>query len=128
MPEVTLDWSSAKVKDGTLSVELDGELPKGWKKSFESTVMLLGDGDWGKVSVRKGAVRVTEVGAGSEDKLRHFLESVVIQANADHSHDDEDESGDAREDETDDDGDGDGDEQDDDPDAELTDRFRSFAD
>jgi hypothetical protein len=67
-------------------------------------VRLLGAGDWGDIEVKKGTVRVTGVEPGSEEKLRHHLEAVVAQANADHVSDDEDEG----------------------PDAEMTRRFRSF--
>ena len=45
---------------------------------------LLGSGEWGEVSIRKGTIRVTAVGAGQEERLRHFLEGVVEQANAAH--------------------------------------------
>jgi|SRR6185312_300198 hypothetical protein len=107
---MNLEWASAEVKDATLTVGLEGELPKGWKDSFERTVKLLGDGDWGDVALKKGSVRVSDVTPGSEDKLRHHLEAIVAQANADHE---EHEDGD------DDEREG--------PDAEMTDRFRSFA-
>jgi len=121
MAEVTLNWSTAEVKDGTLRVDLDGQIPKGWRDSFETTVRLLGHGDWGKVRVKKRAVRVSDVVPGSEEKLRHHLESVVAQANADHR---EPESGGAEENgahERAEPSDADG------PDAQMAERFRSFA-
>lgn len=37
MPAVKLNWQTAEVKDGELTVELENELPEGWKQSFEST-------------------------------------------------------------------------------------------
>lgn len=112
-----LDWSSAEVHDGTLEVGLRGELPKGWKKSFEGTVELLPGGDWGKVKLKKNRVRVHDVAAGGEDRLRHFLESVVLQANADHE-EIEPETGEEDQDEA---AEADG------LDSEMTERFRSFA-
>jgi hypothetical protein len=116
MEDVTLDWATATVEDAKLTVELRGELPSGWKKSFERTVHLLGDGEWGKVQVKKQTVRVSEVTPGNADKLRHYLEGVVEQANsAVHAGDDEAEQ------RQDDAPDGDG------PDAELTEQFRGFA-
>jgi hypothetical protein len=121
----SLDWSSAKVRDGVLSVELQGERPKGWNKTFAATAAMLGGGaDWDEVELKKDKVRVTGVSPGMEDKLRHFLESVVLQANADHMPEDEDdehEEQESREDE---------DEQDagDNSDSDLTARFRAFAD
>jgi hypothetical protein len=112
MSNVKLQWAGAAVEDAKLTVALDGELPKGWKHSFERTVQLLGDGDWGKIQLKKSTVRVTDVALGSEDKLRHHLEAIVAQANAilgeedDGGSDDEEPEG---------------------PDAEMTGRFRAFA-
>ena len=127
MSDVTLNWSTAKVEDSKLAVALDGELPSGWKDSFDAVARLLASSaDWGEVSLKKQSVRVADVSEGSEERLRHFLESVVAQANADHTPDDS---------ETDDEDDADGDDEggDDDsddasPDAEMSDRFRSFSD
>lgn len=122
MDVVTLNWSAADVKDGQLTVPLEGEVPKGWRKSFETTVKLLGSGDWGEIQVKRDKVRISDVEPGSEDKLRHHLEAVLAQANADHEPDEgeDDEAPDADESES-----GDGNE-DDGPDAEMTRRFRSF--
>ena len=122
---VSLDWSTAEVKDAKLTVPLDGDLPKGWKQSFEATVAMLGAGEWGEVELKKGTVRVADVAPGSEEKLRHHLEGVVQQANSDHeperSEDSEDEEApDADESESGADGEDDG------PDAEMTRRFRSL--
>ncbi len=113
MSEARLDWSTAQVKDGDLTVELDGEIAKGWKKSFKTTVKLLGGGEWGRVEFKKGEVRVAGVAPGSEEKLRHYLEGVVEQANASQSEPDEARADDAPEPKG--------------PDAEMTARFRSFA-
>lgn len=117
MAAPSLDWSSAQVRDATLEVSVTGARPKGWRKSAQRTVRLLGSGDWGDVSVGKGTVCVTEVSAGEEERLRHFLESVVEQANADHSSPGE---ADGAESEA-------GSEAPAGPDAEMTERFRSFA-
>jgi hypothetical protein len=117
MSGVAIDWSSSAVHDGRLEVELSGELPRGWKRSFERTVAMLQRGDWGTVKLRKGQVRVDDVPEGGEAKLHHFLESVVAEANAAHGVENEDDS-----DDRDDDDDG--------PvgvDEEMTERFRSFA-
>jgi hypothetical protein len=107
---MNLEWASAEVKDAKLTVELTGESPKGWKQSFERTVTLLGDGDWGAIELSKGTVKVSGVTPGSEDKLRHHLEAIVAQANAAHEEDSE----------------GDDDEREG-TDAEMADRFRAFA-
>jgi hypothetical protein len=123
MAAPSLNWSDAEVKDATLVVSLEGELPTGWKKSFDRTVTLLRGGDWGKVQLKKGSVRVSDVEPDTEEKLRHFLESVVEQANADHppdepDSDDRDEADEGQ----------DGDDEGDGPDTQMTERFRSFAD
>ena len=123
MSEVKLSWSQAEVKDAALSVPLDGEVPKGWKQSFERTVALLGSGEWGEVKLRKGKVVVADVGPGSEAKLKHHLEGVVDQANAtvNEADDPEDEGSEGDEDARD----GENEDQRSDPDAEMTERFRS---
>lgn len=122
MSDVGVSWATAQVDKGNLKVELDGELPRGWKKSFERTARLLGGGDWGEVRIKKGNVRIAGVTPGTEEKVRHFLDSAVTQANADHR---ESQSG-----PSDDEGD-EGDEaaagERNDPDAEMTARFRAFA-
>jgi hypothetical protein len=122
MALVTVDWSTAEVKDQELTVPLDGDIPKGWRKSFEATVRLLGGGEWGEIQVKRDRIRVSDVEPGSEEKLRHHLEAVVQQANADHERDDDekDEAPDAVQSES-----GAVDE-DEGPDAEMTRRFRSF--
>ena len=127
MSEAKLNWSTAKVKESKLTVELDGELPKGWKDSFNTVARLLaGSADWGKVALSKKKVSVADVPEGSEERLRHFLESVVEQANADHRPDDADRDQSGEGDDEDDGGDEDRDESG--PDSEMSERFRSFGD
>jgi hypothetical protein len=113
MSSVKLEWGSAEVKDARLTVGLEGDPPEGWKESFERTVRLLGNGEWGTVALEGGSVRVSEIAPGSEDKLRHHLEAILAQANAAYE-------------EHDSDGDGHGDEPEG-PDAEMTERFRAFG-
>ncbi len=120
MASVKLNWSSAEVKDAKLNVGLEGEFSDEWKNSFKTTVALLDQGEWGAVKLKKGTVRVSDVGAGTEEKLRFFLESAVTQANASDAPDADDEE------RSTDDG-----EQDEEPensqDAEMTERFRGFG-
>jgi hypothetical protein len=122
MSQASINWATANVKNAKLTVELQGEMPSGWKSSFETTARLLGgSGGWGAVSLSKKhkTVSVSDVAEGSEERLRHYLESVVEQANAAHpSKEPEDEQAD---DDTEDDGD-------DGADAHMSDHFRSFAD
>lgn len=80
-----LDWASAQMKDGMLTVELAGKGSKAWKARFENVLALLETphATWGKVHLHKSAVEVASVQQGAESELRHFLESVVLQANSD---------------------------------------------
>lgn len=120
---MSLDWSAAEVTDGVLTVPLAGKRPKGWKQTFQTTVKLLGGGDWDDVELKSGKVRVTGVSPGVEERLRHFLEGAVQQADAKHKPpEDEADEPDSGEGEDSDDPDAD------DPDAELTARFRAFSD
>jgi hypothetical protein len=129
MSDVTLNWSTAKVNDSKLTVDLDGEVPSGWKDSFDAVARLLASSaEWGEVSLKKQSVRVADVSEGSEERLRHFLESVVAQANADHTADDSERDEDDDVADHDEDEGGDDDSDDGDPDAEMSDRFRSFSD
>jgi hypothetical protein len=117
MPSPRLDWSTAAVKGARLTVAVDGKAPSGWKDSFATTVRLLGGGEWGEVALKKGTVRVKDVVAGQEEKLRHFLDSVVEQANASHP-------GESDQPESETEAEPDASEG---PDAEMTARFRAFA-
>ncbi len=121
MPPIKLNWSAAEVKDARLTGALEGKVPRGWKQSFERTVKLLGDGEWGAVELKKGTVQVSDIAQGTEDKLRHHLEGIVAQANAAHE---------ARERESEQrDGEHTGGKEakPEGPDAEMTERFRAFA-
>jgi hypothetical protein len=125
MAEPQLNWSTADVHNGKLSVSLDGDLPSGWGKSFVGVAQLLNRGEWSHVKVKKSAVTVDDVAPGDEERLRHFLESAVQQANADHRPPPEpDSEPDAEDDAADDAGGGD----DPDADAGMSERFRAFAD
>ncbi len=114
MCEIKLNWNSANVKDAELTVELDGDAPSEWKQSFEHTVRLLGGGDWGRVRIKKNAVRVPAISAGDEEKVRFFLESVVEQANSNQHRERPEEADGAKDDATG-------------PDAEMAERFRSYS-
>jgi hypothetical protein len=80
-----IDWASAQIEDGALTVELAGKGSKAWKARFENVLALLDTPHttWGEVHVNKSAVKVAAVQQGAEPELRHFLESVVLQANSD---------------------------------------------
>ncbi len=116
MEEIKLDWSSAEVDGGELTVALEGEVSEQWQEHFERTVRLLGSADWEQVELEDPGVRVHGVTAGQEDKLRHYLEGVVDQANAAVAAQEEAEREDS-----------DGEDGRDGEDAQMTERFRSFA-
>lgn len=129
MAEPKLDWSTAEVSDARLRVSLDGETPREWQATFERTAALLGCGDWDEVKLKKQSVQVSGVTAGSEDKLRHYLESIVQEANAAHAPDD-DEGSQSQSDTERGDADAAADSTDESapsPDSEMTERFRSFS-
>jgi hypothetical protein len=111
--DTALDWSSASVDDGRLTVPVIGDVPTGWTKRVKRIVERLdhSGSSWGAVSVTKTRVRVDAVAAGAANDLHHFLESVVLQANADLREEDEDDTDEVRSDE----------------DQQLTDAFRSLA-
>jgi len=83
--KVQIDWRTAEIHKGSLTVELSGEVPKRWAKHFKGVLALLeqNSGRWGEIGLRKDRITVTDVQAGSEEELRHLLESALLQANAD---------------------------------------------
>ena len=116
--DIRLQWETAEVDGTKLTVALGGTVDEAWRHRFETTVALLGEREWGEVALKKQKVRVSDVDPGTEEKLRHFLESVVLQANASRGPDEND-SGDWSDAERAD--------SDDDLRVEMTERFRSFA-
>lgn len=118
MADLKLDWSSAAVSGGKLTVSLDDKPTKEWRASFERTAQLLDRGTWGDIELSKGTVTVADVVPGSEENLRFFLDSVVLEANGEQPDEDEEERDDEEEG---------GAEREDDPDREMTDRFKAFA-
>jgi hypothetical protein len=80
----TIDWASAEVHDGDVTVELSGKNSREWRERFDVVLRLLGasGGGWGEVKLTKGSLRVKSLQPQAEDDLRHFLESLVVQVNA----------------------------------------------
>jgi hypothetical protein len=111
----TIDWESALIEDGGLTVGLTGERSKDWRTRFEGVVALLdaSNNEWGDVSLAKDRIHVADVAQGSESDLRHFLESIVMQANADTRRGREEDEQDASEEA--------------DVDGQMTRAFRAFA-
>jgi len=80
-----IDWTTATVDNGTLSVELTGDAPRGWQGRFKAVAQLLDQarGHWGAVGIAGSVISVKDVAEGVENDLRFFLEGVVQQVNAD---------------------------------------------
>jgi hypothetical protein len=80
-----IDWGSAQIEDGTLTVELTGSASKAWRARFENVLALLDTphSSWGEIQLAKSAIKVADPQPGCESELRHLLESVLLQANSD---------------------------------------------
>jgi hypothetical protein len=116
-PQGSIDWASATVKDGDLTVALTGEPSTEWAQRVQAILERLersGSG-WAATKVTRTGVQVTAVTAGAEGDLRHLLDSAVQQANADFAPSQEGGGSDA------------GDERSQ-ADREMTEAFRSFSD
>jgi hypothetical protein len=84
-PQAELDWATAEVAGGTLTVDLAGDAAAKWTKALADVLERLdrGGNAWGAIAVKRGRVVVDDVGAGAEADLRHLLEAGVVQVNAD---------------------------------------------
>jgi hypothetical protein len=111
-PQATIDWASAEVRGGDLTVALEGEPNAAWGERVQAIVERLDRpaSGWGAVKVGKAKVRVEAIAAGAEEDLRHLLDGAVQQANADFAPEADDDEGEASE-----------------ADAAMTETFRSFA-
>ena len=81
-----IDWTSAEVSDGELTVGISGDVPKGWAPRLKALLERLGQTGserWGPIKVAKGKISVEDLQDGAEPDLRHLLESAILQANAD---------------------------------------------
>ena len=115
VPHGEIDWTTASVRDGRLTVEIAGDPGREWSARVRELAERLDrpGSDWGEIAVKQSKLRVKDVAEGAEADLRHLLESAVLQANAEFAPDDDDEDGD----------DDAGSEQD----REMTAAFRAFA-
>ena len=113
-PQASIDWASAEVRGGDLSVALAGEGNAEWADRVQAVVERLDrpGSAWGATKVTKAKVTVEAVSPGAEQDLRHLLDGAVQQANADFAPEVQDDAGDGPSEE----------------DSAMTDAFRSFAD
>src|SRR3954452_14081897 len=86
-----IDWSSAEVRDGTLTVELTEKPEKAWLERLDAVVERLGHGG---VRLDEQHISVKGVQPGGEGDVRHVLEAAVLQVNADLWLDEPEENGD----------------------------------
>jgi hypothetical protein len=79
-----IDWADAEVKGGDVVLPLAGEASKAWSERFKGVLALLAKAGagWGAITVTKKAIKVSGLQPGSEDDLRHLLESVVAEVNS----------------------------------------------
>jgi hypothetical protein len=115
VPHGEIDWTTASVRDGRLTVEIVGEPGSEWSARVREVAERLErpGSAWGEIAVKKSQLRVKDVAEGAEADLRHLVESAVLQANAEFAADDDE-----------DDDDDEGSEQD----RAMTVAFRAFAD
>ena len=84
MAKTEIDWSTAQVSDAELVVALAPSPPPDWRARAKGAIALLerSGQPWEAIKVKKDRIVVSGVGEGSEDDVRHFVESIVLQANA----------------------------------------------
>jgi hypothetical protein len=80
---IGIDWASASVENGRLTVALTGKAGKEWAQDFERVIERLQHGGtpWGSIDLGRRKLHVEEIQPGAESELRHFLESVLLEAN-----------------------------------------------
>jgi hypothetical protein len=112
-PQASIDWASAEVRGGELTVALVGEANAEWAERVQAVVERLDrpGSAWGATKVTKAKVTVEAVAAGAEEDLRHLLDGAVQQANADYAPEAPDGTGDEPSEK----------------DSAMTEAFRSFA-
>lgn len=84
MSEIGMDWRSADVRDGRLTVAFTEKPQKDWIERLERVVERLHrpSPGWQAIEIKKTKLAVDAVAPGSEADLRHFLDSALLQANA----------------------------------------------
>jgi len=78
-----IDWRSAEVRGGTLSVALNGDLDFAFLKAFDMVLIESGSepsGRWGGVQIAGEGIVVADVQPGAGGDLRAFLDKAVREA------------------------------------------------
>jgi hypothetical protein len=81
MRGIQLDWSTAEVRDGELKVRFSDKAPKKWRDAFARTAALLSRDTWELDELKLDHVRISPIRLGDEERVKHFLESAVLEAN-----------------------------------------------
>jgi hypothetical protein len=85
VPSSAIDWDGAVVQDGTLSVCVTPAPTRGWTRRFRTVLGVLdrSSGDWDGIKLKRGTITASELREGSESKLRHLLDSVIVELGGD---------------------------------------------
>jgi len=80
-----ISWGGARVADGTLTVELDPAPDRAWTRRFRRVIAMLdrSPGEWEAIELHRGAITLTGVREGAQEKLRHLLESAIVEVSGD---------------------------------------------
>jgi len=84
MSRVAIDWSTAEVRDGELRVAFaDPASSRQRKRMTALAERLQRPGEpWSAIAVKRSRLVVSGVADGAEADVRHFLESLLLEANA----------------------------------------------
>lgn len=79
-----IDWPSAEVHDGELRVAFEEPVSADVRARMKALVeRLQRPGEpWDAIAVKKDRLVVSRIEDDAEDDVRHFLESLVLEANA----------------------------------------------
>jgi len=80
-----IEWATAEVRDGVLTVAVAGERPRGWAPRLRAVLALLTPPNrgWADIDVARAHITVADVREGAESDLRHHLDSALLQVSAD---------------------------------------------
>jgi hypothetical protein len=81
MTGIQLNWSTAEVSNGELRVGFSDKAPKKWREAFARTATLLSRETWELDEIKPDHVRISPIRPGEEERVKHFLESAVLEAN-----------------------------------------------
>jgi hypothetical protein len=84
VPHGEIDWTTAAVRKGRLTVEIAGDPGGAWSARVREVAERLDrpGSAWGEIAVKRSTLGVEDVTEGAEADLRHLLDSAVLQANA----------------------------------------------